>query len=95
MSSALGKELFGGPALDSKNFTLDDGTDISFDDLPPGAVEGIARGWIPNADGTLSIQNPAGKNVTVPCIKGATYSIPAKRFRSTNTVNVTAVTGLA
>lgn len=95
MSGALGKEMFTGPALDSKSFSLNDGTDIVFDDLPPGVVNGIARGWVPNADGTLSIQNPAGKTVPVPCIKGAIYAVPARRFRSTGTVSVTAVTGLA
>ena len=95
MSSALGKEMFLGSALDSKQFSLDDNTDISFDDLPPGAINGIARGWIPDNDGTLSILNPAGKVVPVPCKQGGVYPWPAKRFRSTGTSGVTAVTAAA
>ena len=94
MSGALGKEMFKGAALDTKQFSLDSSNDIVFDDLPPGAQQGIARGWTPNATGTLAIQTPAGKTVLVPCTIGGVYPYPATRFMEggAGTVNVTSVT---
>jgi len=95
MSSALGKEMFTGGALDTKSFSLDSSNDIVFDDLPPGGQQGIARGWTPDATGTLAIQTPAGKTILVPCTIGGVYPYPATRFMEAGagTVNVTRVVG--
>jgi len=80
------------PRTFPRSFSLDDNTDL---DMDTGKTEEqFPEAWIPNAAGTLSVLTLDDRVVPIPVAAGGIYPIPVKRFRSTGTSGVTAVTGL-
>ena len=92
----LDGDILSCPAVNAEPASLDDATDFTMQTFRGGIQfpRAFICGVTASTEGVLSIINGNGTQVEIPVIRGVIYPIVAKRYRTSDSLNITSVVAL-